>query len=399
MTGRRIPYGHQEVTDADIQAVVEALRADFLTQGPRVAAFEAAVAAACGARHAVAVSSGTAALHLAALAVGLNPGDAVLVPANTFVASANCGLYAGAEVRLVDIEPGTHNLSLTSLDRELTTRSRPERPRVVVPVHFAGHPVDLPALAALARRHGLTIIEDASHALGAAWLEEGRWYPVGCGRWSAATVFSLHPVKHITTGEGGVVLTDDDTIAASVRTLRHHGITRDPKLLERAEYRDQPWYYEMQALGFNYRLTDVQCALGLSQLSRLPAYLERRRQIARRYAAALQGLEHVRLPVEAPWARHAYHLFVLEIDFAALGTRRVEVMRRLRDDGIETAVHYIPIYRHPYYQKRYGLDPADFPETEAYYSRALTIPLFPAMTDAAVDRVVTALQRVLAGER
>ncbi len=399
MTGRPIPYGHQDITEADIQAVVDALRADFLTQGPRVAAFEAEVAAACRARHAVAVSSGTAALHLAALAVGLGPGDAVLVPANTFVASANCALYAGAEVRLVDIEPGTHNVSLASLDRALTTWLRPERPRVVVPVHFAGHPVDLPGLAALARRHGLTIIEDASHALGAASLEGGQWHPVGCGRWSAATVLSLHPVKHITTGEGGVVLTDDAGIAAAVRSLRHHGIVRDPALLEQAEGRDQPWYYEMQALGFNYRLTALQCALGLSQLSRLPAYLERRRQIARRYAAAFQGLRHVRLPVEAPWARHAYHLFVIEVDFAALGTRRVEVMRRLRGEGIQTAVHYIPIYRHPYYRKRYGLDPADFPETEAYYARALTIPLFPAMTDADVDRVVNAVRRVLGGER
>lgn len=390
-----IPYGRHEVTDGDMQAVLSALQSGSLTQGPRVAEFEEAIASACGARYAVAVSSGTAGLHLAMLAAGLGPGDSVLVPANTFVASANCALYAGAEVRVVDIEPETHNLSITHLERTLANRSGPERPRVVVPVHFAGHPVNLPALATVAHRHGLLMIEDACHALGAAIRAGGDWFQIGCGRWSIATVLSLHPVKHITAGEGGVVLTNDGSLAARVRTLRHHGIVRDPEHFERVEGRDEPWYYEMQMLGFNYRLTDLQCALGLSQLRRLAGYVGRRREIAARYEAALAGLAHVRLPTEAPWARHAYHLFVLEVDFDALGISRVEVMRRLRAQGVGSAVHYIPLYRQPYYRKRYGLDPAQFPVTEAYYERALTIPLFPSMTDAQVDYVASAVRRVL----
>lgn len=392
-----IPYGHQDVTDEDVAAVVEALRGDFLTQGPRVAAFERAVAEACGAAHAVAVSSGTAGLHLAALALGLGPGDLAFVPANTFLATASAVLHAGADVHLVDIEPATLGLSPAGLEQALAAAGGRGRPRAVVPVHFAGHPVDMPALAGLARRHGLAVIEDACHALGGALREGDRWWPVGCGRWSDLAVISLHPVKAITAGEGGVVLTGDAELAARLRSLRNHGIVRDPGRFERAEGRDEPWYYEMQALGLNYRLTELQAALGRSQLGRLGSNIERRRQLADRYRRALGDLPGVGLPREAPWARHAYHLFILEVDFVRLGRSRAEVMRALREDGLETAVHYIPLYRHPYYRRRYGVEPAAFPACEAYYRSALTIPLYPALDEPRVARVVAALRRVLGG--
>jgi UDP-4-amino-4,6-dideoxy-N-acetyl-beta-L-altrosamine transaminase len=391
--GRVIPYGRQDIDDADIAAVVEALRSEFLTQGRRVADFEAALAEACGARHAVAVSSGTAALHLAALAAGVGPGDLVYTSANTFVASANCALYAGAEPRLVDIEPDG-GLSLEALERALS-RASGGRPRAVVPVHFAGHPVDLPALAKLARRHGLAVIEDACHALGAVVVEDGRAWPVGCGRWSDMAVLSTHPVKHVTTGEGGAVLTNDDTLAARLRTLRTHGIVREPQFLERREGADEPWWYEMQSLGLNYRLTDIQAALGASQLRRLPAFVARRRAIAARYAEALAGLPAVRLPEERPWARHSYHLYVIQVDFARLGTTRAEAMRRLRAEGVGSQVHYIPIYRQPYFRRRFDWSPGAYPGCEQFYAGALSIPMFPAMTDADVDQVVRVVRRVL----
>ncbi len=390
-----IPYGRQSIAEEDIRAVVEALQADYLTQGSRVGAFEEAVANACGARHAIAVSSGTAALHLAALAIGLGPGDLLFTSANTFVASANCALYVGAEPRLVDIDPETLGLSLEALERELEEARGRGRPRVVVPVHFAGHPVDLRRLAAIAGRHGLAVIEDACHGLGGAIVDGDSAWPIGCGRWSDLTVLSTHPVKHITTGEGGVILTNDGALAGRLRQLRTHGIVKDPEAFERPEGALEPWYYEMQALGYNYRLTDVQCALGLSQLRRLGQFVARRKAIAARYREVFADLPAVRLPREAPWARHAYHLFVLEVDFPGLGLTRAEAMRRLRDEGIGTQVHYIPVYRQPYYRRRYRLDPTDYPNCEVYYRSALSIPLFPAMTDAQVEQVVVGVRKVL----
>lgn len=385
-----IPYARQKISEADIQAVVDVLRSDFLTQGPEVPAFEAAVAAYCGASQAVAVNSATSALHLACLALGVTPGDRVWTSPITFVASANCALYCGAAVDFVDIDPRTYCLSVDRLADKLNRAARANAlPKVVIAVHLAGQSCDMSGIHALSRQFGFRIIEDASHALGGRYKGD----PIGCGRYSDITVFSFHPAKIITTAEGGIAVTNADDLARSMRRLRNHGVTRD--VAEMARTPDGPWYYEQVELGFNYRMSDIHAALGRSQLRQIDGFVDRRRTIAERYDAAFSTL-----PVVTPWqhpdSRSAHHLYVLRVPPGHLRCSRDEVFMRLREDGIGVNLHYIPVYRQPYHAPHHP-DPAAFPEAERYYAEAISLPMFPALTDQQQECVIGAVTRVCAG--
>jgi perosamine synthetase len=390
---RFLGYGRQNINHSDIDAVVAVLKSDFLTQGPTVERFEAALAERVGARHAVAVSSGTAALHIACLAAGVGPGDHGLTSAVTFAASANCLLYAGANASFVDIDNNGLGMATAALERSL--RDQPVG-KVIVSVHLAGLAHEAAAIRSLGQNR--IVIEDAAHAVGGRYTC-GKW--IGCGAYSDMCIFSFHPVKAITTGEGGAVVTNDDELAQRLRMLRSHGIERDTSRFvgsdecERGE--PKPWLYEQQLLGFNYRMTDIQAALGLSQLNRLEEFLERRRAIARRYDEAFARLPHLKLPqsLTEQRGRSGHHLYIVLFDFGALQTTRTAFMLKLREQGIGTQVHYIPIYRQPYYVKRYGFDPAAFPESEAYYARCLSLPFYPGLTDEDVEYVIAMVTRLV----
>jgi UDP-4-amino-4,6-dideoxy-N-acetyl-beta-L-altrosamine transaminase len=383
-----IPYGRQDIDASDLAAVEEILRSDWLTQGPAVPRFEAALRDRTQAGHAIAVTSATAALHLTCLALGIGPGDVVWTVPNTFVASANCARYCGAEVDFVDIEADTHNMSAAALAAKLAdARARGRLPKLVIPVHFAGHPCDMAAISRLCAEHGVAVLEDASHAIGASYA--GR--PVGSGRWSAATVFSFHPVKIVTTGEGGAVLSNDAELAARVDLLRSHGITRDPARMERPDP-EAAWYYEQVELGFNYRMTDIQAGLGTSQLRRLDAFLARRRRIAALYGELLAGLNGLRLPVERADVQSSWHLYTITVDGGA--ERRRRLFQQLRADGIGVQVHYMPVHCQPYY-RRLGFGPGQFPEAEKHGDSCLSLPIFPAMTDSDVTKVADIVRNAL----
>lgn len=384
-----IPYGRQDISEADIQAVVDVLRSDFLTQGPAVPAFEKAVADYCGAQHAVAVNSATSALHLACLALGVGPGDRVWTSPITFVASANCALYCGADVDFVDIDPRTYNLDARLLASKLAQAEQEDKlPKVVIPVHLCGQPCDMQAIDALARRYGFKIIEDASHAIGGSYQGE----QIGSCRYSGITVFSFHPVKIITTAEGGMALTNDAVLAERMALLRSHGITRDPARMTRES--EGPWYYQQLELGFNYRMTELQAALGLSQMQRLDAYVARRHELARRYDQLL-----VSLPVATPWQHpdsySGLHLYVIRLRSGSTGKSQREVFEALRAAGIGVNLHYIPVHRQPYYE-RLGFKLGHCPEAEKYYAEAISLPLYPTLTEEQQDRVIAALQTALA---
>ncbi len=379
-----IPYGHQDINQADIDAVVEVLRSDFITQGPAVPAFERAVAEYTHVKHAVAVSNATAALHIACLALDLGPGDRLWTVPNTFVASANCGRYCGADVDFVDIDPVTWNMSVPKLREKLQCAKRENRlPKVVVPVHFAGQPTKQEDVWELAREYGFKVIEDAAHAIGASRNGE----PVGSCRWSDITVFSFHPVKIITTGEGGMALTNNGELSERMNMLRSHGITRDPARL-RANNR-APWYYEQQILGYNYRMTDIQAALGSSQLKRLHGYVERRNAIARRYDEALKDLP-LQLPTVQTGNRSAFHIYVVRFQRNTLAKPYGQIFEELRNRGIGVNLHYLPVHLQPYY-RNFGFAPGQYPEAEAHALGALTLPIYPQMTDTDQDMVINAL--------
>ncbi|MFM8819533.1 MAG: UDP-4-amino-4,6-dideoxy-N-acetyl-beta-L-altrosamine transaminase [Phenylobacterium sp.] len=383
--GAFLPYGRQDIDESDIAAVADALRSDYLTTGPRVEAFEKAFAEVVGAPFAVACSNGTAALHLAMLALDVGPGDFVVAPAVTFLATANCARFVGAEVVFADVDPDTGLMTPNTLAQALD-RTPPGRLRAVLPVHLRGEVADLPGLAHRAREAGAVLVEDAPHALGSEADFGGGVEPVGSSRWSAAATFSFHPVKTIATGEGGMVVTADGDLAARLRRLRSHG-------MERPSGAD-PWLYEMREPGFNYRLPDILCALGQSQLSRLPVFAERRRRLATLYAERLAPLApQVRLAVRPDWSRPVLHLLTVLIDFEALGRSRRQVVETLAAEGIGSQVHYIPVHAQPYYVERYG--PLHLPGAAAWYRRCLSLPLYPGMTDADVDRVTTALAAAL----
>lgn len=383
-----IPYGRQDITEADIDAVVSVLRSDFLTQGPKVPAFEKSVADYCGAQHAVAVNSATSALHIACLALGLAPGGLLWTSPNTFVASANCARYCGADVDFVDINPQTGNLDPEALAEKLAAASQAGRlPDIVIPVHFAGQPCNMQRISELAEQYGFRIIEDASHAIGARYRDE----PVGNCHYSDITVFSFHPVKIITTAEGGMATTNDPELAQRMTLLRSHGITRDPELMTHEP--DGPWYYQQIDLGFNYRMTELQAALGVSQMERLDDYVSRRQALARRYDVQLADLP-VTLPWQHPDIYSGLHLYVIRLKLDQIDRSHREVFEALREQGIGVNLHYIPVHTQPYYQ-RMGFKAGDFPEAERYYAEAISLPMYPTITTAQQDQVITALSKAL----
>ncbi|WKT83866.1 UDP-4-amino-4,6-dideoxy-N-acetyl-beta-L-altrosamine transaminase [Thermosynechococcus sp. QKsg1] len=384
-----IPYGRQDITPEDIAAVVDVLQSDWLTQGPKVPEFEAALASYCGARYAVVVSSATAALHLACIAAGLQGGDRLWTSPITFVASANCGLYCGATVDFVDIDPHTYNLSVSALaDKLAMAKKQGTLPKVVIPVHLAGQSCEMAALAELAQTYGFMLIEDASHALGGQY----RGRPIGCCEFSTMAVFSFHPVKIITTGEGGAVLTNDPDLYQCLIRLRSHGITRDPQQMVSDSH--GPWYYQQLELGFNYRMTDLQAALGLRQLQRLDLFVERRRFLAQRYHQYLADLP-LTLPFQHPDTRSSWHLYIIRLKRDQIQTSHREVFEALRALGIGVNLHYIPVHTQPYYQQL-GFQWGDFPNAEAYYQEAISLPLYYGLTLAQQDQVIQALKQVLA---
>ncbi len=380
-----IPYGRQQIDEADIAAVTEVLRSDFLTQGPAVPAFEQAVASACGAKHAVAVNSATSALHIACLSLGVAPGDVVWTTAVTFVASANCARYCGADVDFVDIDPLTYNLSIKHLAEKLDKAERTGRlPKVVIPVHLCGQPCDMAALHELKVRYGFKVIEDATHSIGGKYKGE----PIGNGRYSDITVFSFHPVKIITTGEGGMALTNDAELAKRMQGLRSHGITRDAADMTQAP--DGPWYYQQIDLGFNYRMSDLQAALGLSQMQKLDGFVAKRHTLARRYDQMLASL-----PVVTPWQHpdgySGLHLYVIRLKLKEISRTHSEVFDTLRQAGIGVNLHYIPVYLQPYYE-RLGFRKGHCPEAERYYAEAISLPMYPGLTAEQQEQVVAAVR-------
>lgn len=383
-----IPYGRQDIQQADIDAVLEVLQSNFLTQGPKVPAFEQTVADKVGARHALAVNSATSALHIACLALGLGEGDWLWTSPITFVASANCGRYCGARVDFVDIDPHTYNLCPRALEAKLAQAEKERRlPKVVVAVHLCGQPCDLEAIHSLSERYGFRIIEDAAHAIGGQYQGEF----IGNGRYSDITVFSFHPVKIITTAEGGMAMTNDDKLAERMNLLRSHGVTRDPALMTHEA--DGPWYYQQVDLGFNYRMTELQAALGISQMARLDDYVARRNALANRYDEHLAAL-----PVTTPWQHpdsySGRHLYVIRLELDQVRATHRQVFEALRQQGIGVNLHYIPVPSQPYYQ-RIGFQPGDFPEAERYYQEAISLPLYPTMTQAQQDKVVATLRDTL----
>ncbi|EBA14547.1 putative DegT/DnrJ/EryC1/StrS aminotransferase [Roseobacter sp. SK209-2-6] len=384
-----IPYGRQDISTDDIEAVVEVLNSDFLTQGQKVPAFEEAVAKASGAAHAVAVNSATSALHIACMALGVGPGDRVWTSPITFVASANSALYCGAEVDFVDVDARSYNMCPKALEAKLQQAEASDQlPKVVIPVHLCGQSCDMEAIGKLALRYGFKVIEDASHAIGGAYQDQ----PVGSGRYSDITVFSFHPVKIVTTAEGGVAVTNDAALAQKMGLARSHGVTRDPDLMVGES--DGPWYYQQVDLGYNYRMTELQAALGLSQMTRLEEFVSRRHVLAKRYNMLLADLPLI-LPWQHPETYSGLHLYVVQVDDRTCDLSRRQVFEALRAAGIGVNVHYIPVHTQPYYRdlRPQGYDP--LPNAMGYYSRAISLPMFPTMTEEQQDQVVSALTQIL----
>jgi len=381
-----IPYGRQDISQDDIDAVVDVLKSDFLTQGPQVPHFEGVVANYVGAAHGVAVNSATSALHIACLALDLGPGDLLWTTPITFVASANCGRYCGADVDFVDIDPKTYNMSPQALEEKLEAADAAGRlPKVIVPVHLTGQPCDMAAIGALAKRYGVQVIEDASHAIGGS--DQG--VKVGACAHSDITVFSFHPVKIVTTAEGGLAVTQDAGLAARMERLRSHGITRDPDLMTHAS--DGPWYYQQLELGYNYRMTELQAALGCVQMQRLDTFVARRHALADRYATLLSDLPLI-LPYQAAGTYSAYHLYVVRVSAEDADHRKV--FEHQRSNGIGVNLHYIPVHLQPYYRDL-GFNVGDFPNAEAYYREAISIPMFPTLSEAEQDKVAEVMAQAL----
>jgi UDP-4-amino-4,6-dideoxy-N-acetyl-beta-L-altrosamine transaminase len=399
-----IPYSTQWIDEDDINAVIEVLKSDWLTQGPTIEKFEKALAQYCGAKYAIAVSNGTAALHLACLAAGIKYGDEVITSPITFVASANCILYCGGKPLFVDIDKDTYNIDPDKIKGKITSRTK-----AIIPVHFAGLPCDMEIIKKIADKYNLIIIEDACHALGAEYKsqrskigsqkiekEKNDWIKVGSCHHSAMAVFSFHPVKHITTGEGGAVITNSEELYGKLLLLRNHGITKNSsKFKVQNPKATGPWYYEMQDLGFNCRITDIQCALGLSQLKKINSFVARRREIAAIYNKTFKNLKYIKIPVVSETRKSAYHLYVVQIDFKKLGKSRSSIMNALKEEGIGTQVHYIPVHLQPYYRSRLGYKEKDYPVAEKYYSKALSLPLYPKMTVKEIKRVIYSITDVL----
>lgn len=388
MNKQVIPYGRQDITQSDINEIVAVLQSDYLTQGPQVPRFEQLVAQHVGACHALAVNSATSALHIACMALGLGPGDWLWTTPITFVASSNCALYCGAQVDFVDIDPRTYNLCPLALERKLQqAEQQGTLPKVLVPVHLCGQPCDMAAIHALSNEYGFKIIEDASHAIGGRY--QGQF--IGNGQFSDITVFSFHPVKIITTAEGGMALTNSEELANKMALLRSHGITRDPAHMTHEP--DGPWYYQQIELGYNYRMTELQAALGVSQLTRLDDYVARRHVLAKRYDTLLAHLPLI-LPWQHPDSYSGLHLYVVRLQLNKLTMSHRQVFEALREQGIGVNLHYIPVHMQPYYQ-RMGFKPGDFPEAQNYYAQAISLPMYQTLSEAQQDRVVAVLEQVL----
>lgn len=376
-----IPYGRQLISDEDIQAVVEVLKGDYLTQGPHVSLFEKSICEYTGANYCIAVCNGTAALHIAVAALQIEEGMEGVTSPITFTASATSMAYCRVKPCFADIDPVTYCLSSVTLEASLTAKTR-----LAIPVHFAGRVCDMESISAIAKQHNLYIIEDAAHALGSEYADGVK---VGSCKYSDMTIFSFHPVKTITTGEGGAVTTNDPVLYERLKLLRSHGITKDPWLLQR---NPGSWYYEMVSLGFNYRLTDIQAALGTSQMKRLDSFKNRRLEIVRQYNAAFKALSWIKTPSDVNQDRFCYHLYVVQIDWEQIGKSRPEVMAQLREKGVLTQVHYIPVHTQPFYQKTYGTCDRQNPVAEAYYQHAMSLPLYQGMTDEDTNRVIEAVR-------
>lgn len=381
-------YGRQDINEADIQAVEQVLRSDFLTQGPMIERFEKCVAEYCGAKHAVAVTNATSALHIACLAAGLGSGDTLWTSPITFVASANCGRYCGANVDFVDIDAKTYNMSIVALEEKLQQAKESDSvPKIVVPVHLAGQSCDMKRIHELSEEYGFTVLEDASHAVGADYLGD----KVGSCKFSDMAVFSFHPVKIITTGEGGMVLTNNDELYEKLRLYRSHGITRNLECMTHES--DGPWYYQQIELGFNYRMTDIQAALGYSQMKRLNKFVARRRKLASQYNRLLEDLPCI-TPHVASEARSSWHIYIVRIDFTRVKRDKKKIFKEMRERGVALNLHYIPVHMQPYY-RGLGFQNGDFPVSEKYYSEAFTLPLYYELTDEQQGEVVTLLKDVL----
>ncbi len=384
-----IPYGRQDISEEDIDAIVEVLKSDFLTQGPKVPAFEKAVADYCGVDHAVASNSATSALHTACLALGVGPGDLVWTSPTTFVASSNCALYCGADVDFVDIDPRSYNISIERLSEKLAlARVEGNLPKVVIPVHLCGQSCDMAAIYALGQEYGFSIIEDASHAIGGRYRDE----VVGSCRYSDITVFSFHPVKIVTTGEGGMALTRNAQLARKLIYFRSHGITSDKQEMD-ARPDDEIWNYQQVALGFNYRMTDIHAVLGISQMKRLDAFVSRRNEIAKRYDEAFVDLA-VDTPLVAPEVYSSFHLYVVCLQQNKCIKTQREVYNALREAGILVNLHYIPVYRQPYYEKL-GFKPGYCPKAEDYHKSTISLPMFPALSNEQQDRVIDQFKSIV----
>jgi len=392
-----ISYGRQSIDDSDIDSVIEVLKSSHLTQGEKIEEFEKALCEYTGAKYAVAVSSGTAALHIACLSAGLKEGDEFITSPNTFVASANCGVYCRAKPLFADIREDTYNIDPEEIRKKITPKIK-----VVIPVHFAGQICDMEEIKNIIQqkqnqyKKKIFIIEDASHALGSVYKGSN----AGSCVYSDMTVMSFHPVKHITTGEGGVVFTNDEKLYRQLKLFRSHGITnnKDDLVFNEQAFSPSginPWYYEQQTLGFNYRITDIQCALGISQLKKIDYFLRKRRKIFEVYSDIFADNKLIKTPFEFPSCFTNWHLYVLQIDFSALGKDRAGIIRRLKDKGVGTQVHYIPVHTQPFYKKHFGTTWGDCPCAEDYYKKCLSLPIFPAMSEEAINKVVTSLSEVL----
>ena len=392
-----IPYGCPSVDESDINAVCNVLRGNWLSQGPSIEKFEEKIAHYCGVRYAVVVSSGTAALHLACMATGLSKGDYHWTSPVTFVATSNCGVYCGSRPEFVDIDTGTYNMDVTLLEEKLVEAKKEGRlPKVVIPVHFAGLPCDMKSIHALSEEYGFQIIEDACHALGARYrTKSGEWTKVGSCTHSDMTVFSFHPVKHITTGEGGSLTTNDKKVYELLLMLRNHGITKDQRLFSNTNNEAGLWYYEMQTLGYNYRLSDIHCALGISQLSRLDEMIKKRQELALQYDGLLSNVSGITPQKRMDGYENSFHLYITLVDYEGYGTSRTELVKSLKDFGIGTQVHYIPVYSHPYYIKHFNVKSCDYPNAEEYYAKALSFPLFADITEQTVAFIVEKLLELL----
>jgi len=381
---KSIPYGHQWIDDKDIQEVVKVLKTDWITQGPKVEEFEKAVARYCGAKYAIAVSSGTAALHAAYTVARIRPGDEVITTPLTFAATANAAVYCGGKPVFVDIQEDTLNIDPNKIEKRITKKTK-----IIAPVDFAGHPCDYDKIKKIAKKHHLLIIEDASHALGSKYgsASSPQAKRKRVGSFADMTVLSFHPVKHITTGEGGMVLTNNKELYEKLKIFRQHGIVKIPK--------KGKWYYEIEKPGYNYRLTDFQCALGLSQLKKIDKFIKRRREIVAKYNKAFKDIEEIITPTEKNYAKSAYHIYIIQLVLDKLKVNRRKIFEKFQKESLGVQVHYIPLHFQPFYKKEFGYKKGDFPVAEKYYERAITLPLFPKMTDKEVGRVIKIVKKII----